>query len=434
MRNHGGIAATLCVLFLAVTARPDISGRAVTSAGNPLAGVIVKLSTLRLSDTTAADGLFAFRIASTSAANGRVAFVPAVSMRSGRVAFVLLNSQRVAIGLFDATGKKAATVEDRFLSKGKYDIDLRDKIGVVAAGLYVLRVSLNGASAAAKIMVAGGTINPARAEFIIGASEGIPTSAVPVLSTDTLVFSKQGYFVKRLSVLTSTTKALGDVVISQDKIAVNNASQDLYDQFLVESTAAHGLDSSVAMIIKAMIVIESGFNAQAISMWDQTLPCGTHSYGLIQVTPGCISGYATLPAGTAVTATISGGLNGVTPVLTYANPADKTAGNTIVKENNIIIDLVTNPANPLYATSAFNPAYCIDHGAAALASVIAEMKRKFPSCSSVNYVSMGLAGYNQGSGTVTGCASFNANGQAYVNSALSQYRSFCTKAGITPVY
>jgi hypothetical protein len=169
-------------------------------------------------------------------------------------------------------------------------------------------------------------------------------------------------------------------------------------------------------------------------MYDIQLPCGTHSYGLIQVTPGCVRGYATLPATTAPTATISGGLSGNPAVLTYMNPEDKTNLNTIVKENNIVINLVGNPANPLWPTSAFNPDYSIEHGTKTVFDVRAEMKRKFASCTEAQYVTMALGGYNQGSGTVTGCGALNAGGITYANKVLDQYRRFCTAAGITPVF
>ena len=105
-----------------------------------------------------------------------------------------------------------------------------------------------------------------------------------------------------------------------------------------------------------------------------------------------------------------------------------------MKENNIIINLVSNAANPLWPNSAFNPSYSIDNGAKALADVKAEMKKKFAGCSEANYVTMALAGYNQGSGTVSGCTSFSGGGVTYSTNVLNQYRSFCKSAGITAVY
>jgi hypothetical protein len=229
------------------------------------------------------------------------------------------------------------------------------------------------------------------------------------------------------------TQDVGDVTIERDPVMVGDVAKDKFDQYILDGVKNHQLDASLAMILKAMIVIESSFNVQAISMWDAQLPCGTHSYGLIQVTPGCERGYATI-YGVQPTASISGGLNGNPAKLTWFNAADQASGNTIVQEAGILIDLVTNAANPLWATSAFNPAYSIDHGAKAVADVMGEMKRSHGGCTEANYVAMTLAGYNQGSSTVSGCTSYSPNGTTYANNVLNQYRTFCKSAGITPVY
>jgi soluble lytic murein transglycosylase-like protein len=284
------------------------------------------------------------------------------------------------------------------------------------------------------VVVAGGKIMSAtRVDFLNGPME-MAKRAVVVTSPDTIALSKSGYFITRKPILSLATQNVGDIILNIDKIAVNNASQDLYDQFIVEAIANNGLDSSIAMILKSMIVIESGFNVRAISMYDTQLPCGTHSYGLIQVTPGCFPQYAAAPAGTPVTATISGGLNGVRPVLTYINKADSIAGNTVIQEQDHLINIVTNPANPLYAGSAFNPAYNLNYGAKALAGFIADVKSRFKTCTQVEYVKMGLAAYNRGGGAVTGCGAYSADANTYVTNLLARYKTFCNSAGIPIVY
>ncbi len=411
-----------------------ITGRAISTSSAPLTGVKVVLSQLKLADTTLADGIFEFKIPSAEAIAVKHLLVPSFSIKGNMLDFTISQSQKVTIEFFDIQGKHAKSVLNRFLQQGQYGFNLNDAAADLSSGTYFVSVTIGTTSAHAKFMIANRTIQMTTPANTATTSDPMAKRLVDFAQTDTVVCSKSGYFTIRKPLATLTTQNLGDIIVDQDKIMVGNTTQDQYDMFIVQSVAASGMDSSMAMIIKAMIVIESGFNVQAISMWDTQLPCGTHSYGLIQVTPGCVSGYATLPASTAPTATISGGLNGVKPVLTYANKADSASGNTIVKESNFVIDLVSNPANPLYATSAFNPAYCIDHGAKTVAGVMSEMKTKFKTCTAANYVSMTLAGYNQGSGTVTGCSTYNVNGQNYANSALTQYRTFCSKAGITPLY
>jgi soluble lytic murein transglycosylase-like protein len=351
-----------------------LSGKTIDEAAKPLAGVRVALAQSKLSDTTGTDGLF------------EIKFVTALKLALKQERYSDISSK-----LFSASGRQ---------------------------------------------LVPGATpdIQTWRKPAQIGNTPSFPSLAKSAAIADTLALSKAGYFTKKITVESSITQSLNDITLVLNKIYTKNLIYDKYDQFIVASAEKYKLDPSVAMVLKAMIVIESSFNANAISMYDTQLPCGTHSYGLIQVTPGCERGYATLPAGTPVTATISGGLNGVTPVLTYTDPADKTKGNTIVKENNIIIDLVTDQTSPLWSTSAFNPAYSIDNGAKALASVLGEMKGNFTNCSEANYVSMALAGYNQGSSTVSGCSAFSPNGQNYATNVIAQYRKFCTSAGISAVF
>jgi hypothetical protein len=425
----------VCGFVLAASGQTVISGRAVTATASPLTGVVVTLIKQQVVDTTKADGLFSLQVASSVSFAGNTTEKPSISIENNRIGLDLLRTQHISVSIFDAQGRKAATILDRTLTAGHYEFTVGNRI--LASGLYILGFSVDNIFSSIKVLVTNGAVNASFGEGLSSGASVLLKQAAPLAAADTLSLAKTGYVTKKVAIQTLTTQNLGDVIVAAvgavDPIAVHNANEDQYDAIIVQSVASHGLDSSIAMIIKAQIVIESGFNAQAISMYDTQLPCGSHSYGLLQVTPACETGFATLPSSTAVTATITGGLNGNAAVLTYANPADKTNGNTIVKEGNIVIDLVSNSSNPLWATSAFNPSYEIDFGVKSLASVITEMKSKYPGCTAANYVSMGLAGYNQGSSAVTGCTSYGG-GQGYVTSLLSQYHTFCTQAGVTPVY
>jgi hypothetical protein len=439
MKTIRRLSALMCALgcVFAASGQTVVSGRAVSAAASPLSGVVVSLIKQQVIDTTKADGLFSLQIASSVSREVIQAGKPSISIRNNRIGLDLLRAQNIAIFIFDAKGGKVATILDRKLAAGQYEFATNDRIGAIASGLYIIGISVDNVFSSMRAMIVNGRINVAVDDGFPSGASVLLKQAASLASADTLSLAKTGYVTKKVAIQTLTTQNVGDVIVAAvgavDPIAVHNANEDQYDAIIIQSVASHGLDSSVAMIIKAQIVIESGFNAQAISMYDTQLPCGSHSYGLLQVTPACETGFATLPSSTAVTATITGGLNGNPAVLTYANPADKTDGNTIVKEGNIVIDLVSNSSNPLWATSAFNPAYEIDFGVKSLASVISEMKSKYPGCTAANYVSMGLAGYNQGSSAVTGCTSYGG-GQGYVTSLLSQYHTFCTQAGVTPVY
>jgi len=438
MRISLVLSGLICAFTFAVPASGQtvISGRAVSAAASPLTGVVVTLVKQQLKDTTQADGLFSLQMPSSVLLQESKSRIPTFSIQNNHIELHVGQSQYINVSLFDVKGRRAATLLDKTLTPGKYDCAMNERTGRIAAGLYVLGITVGKAFSGIKVLITNGMMNVNDNSELSG-SAALLKPAGSFAAADTLSLTKAGYVTKKVAIQSLTTQSLGDVIVqvvgATDPIAVHNTNEDQYDQIIIQSVASHGLDSSIAMIIKAQIVIESGFNAQAISMYDTQLPCGSHSYGLLQVTPACETGFATLPAGTAVTATITGGLNQVPAVLTYANPADKTNGNTIVKEGNIIIDLVTNSSNQYWSTSAFNPAYEIDFGVKALASVMSQMKSKYPNCTSANYVSMGLAGYNQGSNAVTGCTSYGG-GQGYVTSLLNQYRTFCSQAGVTPVY
>jgi hypothetical protein len=389
-KNANILIGTVGLLALAAGA-DTLTGRVVGANSVPMAGVRVTLPKITGAlDTTGADGRFELKVPNAAIAfHGRTA--PHLTLAGGPESEI----QEAR----DLLGKYAthATAHNRIVF---------DNPRAHIAGEARLDLDGNDAALLAKLAADG----------------------------DTLYMAKTGWFTKKTPMPSLAGRDIGDVQILRDVVGVGVANYDKYDQQIVDAYPKHGLDSNTAMVVKAMIVIESSFNAKAISMWDTQLPCGTHSYGLIQVTPGCERGYATLPASTAVTATISGGLNGNPAVLTYLDPADKDKGNTIVKENGIVIDLVTDEASPLWPMSAFNPAYSIDNGAKALSDVRAEMKRKFTGCTEANYVAMALAGYNQGSSTVSGCTAFSANGNTYQQNVLKQYQTFCKGAGMTPIY
>ncbi len=430
--------AVVAVYFSAVSGQTIISGRAVNAGASPLSGVLATLIKQKVSDTTQADGVFQLALPASVAFAANAPISSGFSINGNRISFGCAGPMDIDVCLYSVAGRKVAAIAHQRFARGNYDIDLGGRFSGLSAGMYCLVLSLGSERVAARVLWTGGKIVSTAGSSGLSVEAGQFKREQSEAAADTLSLSKSGYVTRKIPITTLTAQNVGDVILQTtsavDPIAVHNANEDQYDQIIIQSVVSHGLDTSAAMIIKAQIVIESGFNAQAISMYDTQLPCGSHSYGLLQVTPACETGFATLPSSTAVTATISGGLNGNPAVLTYANPADKTNGNTIVKENNIVIDLVSNSTNPLWSTSAFNPAYEIDFGVKAIASVMSQMKSKFSGCTAANYMDMALAGYNQGSNTVTGCTSYSANGQAYVNSVLSQYHTFCTQAGIAPVY
>lgn len=423
----GGLA--IAATALGVQAAETISGR-VTAGGAPLANVRVTYLKTGAADTTGADGRFDVKVGVSSIlTSGRDAGAPGFALRGGRLELDNPAQGSVSAALFSIEGRQEAVLFRADLPAGSHSLALAPATRT-SPGLHLLAVSAGGSVAYAKVLLTGRGLEM-RDAFHNATAPALRKSSA---EGDTLVFATKGYFTQKKGMASMATQDIGDFPLVRDPIMVNNIVQDKFDLQIMNALKNRQLDESIGLILKAMIVIESSFNVQAISMWDVQLPCGTHSYGLIQVTPGCERGYATLPAGTKVTAAVSGGLNGNAAKLAWNDPADKESGNTIVQEAGIIIDLVTNPANPLWATSAFNPDYSIDHGAKAFGDVMGDMKRSFGNCSAPQYVAMTLAGYNQGASTVNGCSSFSAGGVTYSTNVLNQYRKFCTAAGVTPIY
>ena len=161
----------------------------------------------------------------------------------------------------------------------------------------------------------------------------------------------------------------------------------------------YGLDP---MILKSQIAQESYFNAQAISPDD---PCGQimqngvdvgHSYGLMQMTPACITWFARNPDGS--------------------------------------IDLSTNSTSPQWSNSAFNPVYNINSAAQDWYSTLQYAKQQLPGCTQTQYVYVVLSAYNAGFGSVSSCTSFSAQGTQYANNVLAWYQKFASMAGIAYPY
>ncbi len=404
-----------------------ITGR-VMAGGSPAAGVRVTHIRTGIADTTVADGLFELKLPKVSLLDRAANRAPGFALRGNRLEIDNPERGLLTAALFAMDGRAEAVLFRGEMQAGSHSLALAatDKAD---PGLHILSVAIGGTVSSLKVLVTARGLE---------AKEGFQSLAAPALrkaaaDNDSVVFAGKQLFTMKKNLTSFTAQDMGDVVMEKNPIGTSNIVQDKFDQFIMNGVHNRGLDESLGMVLKAMIVIESSFKVDAISMWDTQLPCGTHSYGLIQVTPGCERGYATLN-GVAATASVSGGLNGNPAVLSWFNAADKTSGNTIVQESGITIDLVTNSASQYWATSAFNPAYSIDHGAKAVADVMGSMKGSFGGCSAANYVSMTLAGYNQGESTVSGCTAYSANGQKYQESVLTQYRNFCKTAGVTAIY
>ncbi|MGH2638325.1 MAG: transglycosylase SLT domain-containing protein, partial [Rhabdochlamydiaceae bacterium] len=204
----------------------------------------------------------------------------------------------------------------------------------------------------------------------------------------------------RTATTTSTATSTSTVTTTQyyynssDPIATGNPLNDKYDSIVLNAASQYGLDP---MILKSQVAQESYFDSQAISPDD---PCGQlmqngvdagHSYGLMQMTPACISWFARNSDGS--------------------------------------IDLSTNSSSLQWSNSAFDPVYNVNSAANDWAVTLQHARQTYRGCSQTQYVEMVLSAYNAGWGSVSGCSTYNVQGARYVSYVLDWYGQFSTMSG-----
>lgn len=214
------------------------------------------------------------------------------------------------------------------------------------------------------------------------------TVTAPVTVTSTTTATATDTITQTMT--TTSTSAPG----SSDPLATGNSLYDQYDATILAAAAQYNLDP---VVLKSQVAQESYFNSQAVSPDD---PCGSliqngidvgHSYGLMQMTPLCMSWFARNPDGT--------------------------------------VDLATSQYSSQWGNSAYNPIYNIYSAALAWYGNLQYAHQQFPGCTQNQYVYVGLSAYNAGFGSVYSCTSYNSQGTTYVNSVMSWYQRFSTMSG-----
>jgi len=181
-----------------------------------------------------------------------------------------------------------------------------------------------------------------------------------------------------------------------DPLKTNNAKQDAYDCAILQVSTKWGMPDP--MIVKSQIQQESSFQIFATS---GDSPCGTmqgwtdaesKSFGLIQTTPAC---------GEALTARLPNG-----------HP-----------------NLTQDMAAALWSNSVFNPTINLDEGVKTDVDNMKELKKKYTTCTAIQYNMMAAGAFNSGTGAITGCGGYNARAQMYVTAITSHYHQFAKAAG-----
>ena len=183
---------------------------------------------------------------------------------------------------------------------------------------------------------------------------------------------------------------------TSDPLKTNSAKQDAYDCAVIAVAKKWGMPD--AMIVKSQIQQESSFQVLATS---GDSPCGikegwtdaeSKSFGLIQTTPAC---------GEALTARLPNG-----------HP-----------------NLTKDMSDALWASSVFNPTINLDEGVKTDVDNMKELKKKYPSCTAIQYNMMAAGAFNSGTDAITGCGGYNDRAQQYVTAITSHYHEFAKASG-----
>lgn len=234
------------------------------------------------------------------------------------------------------------------------------------------------------------------------------------------------------------------VAVNTGTIGISNANQ--FDYQIVQAAVKYDINP---MLLKAQIWQESNFNDTVISRYDTTLPCGGHSFGLMQWTPACNPTYGTTTA-YAANAEVKYGLNGVQPWIECTSQSGCTFGDWFANEyssqagHNITEVLLTSPQFAPYDISVWNATYNVETGAmfdnntmwctgSTTSCVAAWETSNHYSCNWLQTEVMGMAVYNWGStGVLTGCATttsgFNSGDSTYGYQVISKYGSLISAA------
>jgi len=178
----------------------------------------------------------------------------------------------------------------------------------------------------------------------------------------------------------------------------NGSSIDADDCPILKSTAKYGEPD--AMIFKAILYVESRFQADAVGCTGNTDCCPAKGWTGTEC--GCLG---VMQAGPACNGTSNLGL------LPNGHP-----------------DLEKDPTSADFANSVFNPDVSIELGIAGIAGNRAQVKKTFPGCTEEQYTLMAIGNFNS-YGSTKSCTQYNAD---YDNAVLDAYKQYSAASGWPP--
>jgi predicted phosphodiesterase len=193
----------------------------------------------------------------------------------------------------------------------------------------------------------------------------------------------------------------------EDTLKTGDPTVDSFDAVIIRETSEVGWPDP--MLIKAQISMESDFNPLESTLGTQwASPCGlksgwaeneSQSFGLLQITPACggdEDDMGLYPAGIPL------------------------AGHPILVKSN---------SDPYWSQSFFNGDFNINFGMYVMSRHFKYYESVFPGCTENQYMQMALAAHRDGRDSVSGCGSWSAVAQNYIEEVLERYHDFSDAAG-----
>src|SRR3989339_141591 len=206
-------AVAIIVLFtLSFSQTVELKGRVVDSGLVPVAGTILQLKDIGLSDTTGTDGLFQLSRTRTLFEIRTSPSVPEISIKGGILHFQVSSSDaNVAVYLHDINGRKIATLFNGNLTQGSHHVSMAGYMNNrLPSALYVLSiVQGRGAIHYKMILVEGEAI------IVSPASSGSVTRGRlgrGLEGTDTLLVMRDNVLYAKIAVL-NLIDSLADIQI-----------------------------------------------------------------------------------------------------------------------------------------------------------------------------------------------------------------------------
>ena len=209
--------AVLILLFIFLTGygqETGLRGRVVDNDKKPVQGAVVKLITLKESQTTDGSGNFFFQMKTSTLTIPASPILTAISFRNGIFSFNVSGNQRkIRIEVFDKKGQRVNKVIKEGIGEGTYHINiLPDNLPVM---MYVVKLQIGSSSGVYKVINLTNRTSTLQGSGLRPEKSLLKRSAGGSKPIDTLEAGKDGYQTARTTILSYMT-SLPDIVLKSN--------------------------------------------------------------------------------------------------------------------------------------------------------------------------------------------------------------------------